>query len=131
MSRITRRGFLRAGVAGGAFLGLPAGVYRSGLLAQDKPADRIRIGCIGIGGQGKGNMNVFLKSVVGVCEVDRDRLAAAAASVEKAGAKPLAVGDYRKLLDAKDVDAVVITTPDHWHALQTVHACQAGKHVYC
>jgi predicted dehydrogenase len=122
---------MRMGVAGGAILGLSPELYRGAVLAQEKPNDRIRIGCIGVGNQGKGNMRAFGKNVVAVCEVDRDRLAAAAADVEKGGNKPLAVGDYRKMIDGKEVDAVVITTPDHWHALQTVHTCQAGKHVYC
>jgi predicted dehydrogenase len=119
-------------LAGGAFLGLPAGVYRTALGADgEKPSNRIRIGSIGVGNQGRGNLGAFVKNAVAVCEVDRDRLAAAAATVEKAGTKPQAFGDYRKLLDLKDVDAVVITTPDHWHAIQTVQACQAGKDVYC
>jgi predicted dehydrogenase len=64
--------------------------------------------------------------------VDTEHLAQAGAAVEKAGGKgTLAVGDFRKLLDSKDVDAVVVTTPDHWHALATIHACKAGKDVYC
>jgi predicted dehydrogenase len=131
MSRITRRGFLRSGVAGGALLGLHAGVYRAALLAQEKPSERVRIGSIGVGNQGRPNMRAFGKNVVAVCEVDADRLAEAAAAVEKAGAKPQAFGDYRKMLEMKDLDGVCITTPDHWHALQTIHACQAGKDVYC
>jgi predicted dehydrogenase len=131
MSRITRRGFLRSGVAGGALLGLPAGVYRSALLAQEKPSDRVRVGCIGVGGQGTANLRAILKNVVAVCDVDTDHLAKAAGAVEKGSTKPQAFGDYRKLLEAKDVDAVLISTPDHWHALTTIHACQAGKDVYC
>src|SRR5438552_1239749 len=133
MSRVTRRDFLRAGVAGGAFLGLSAGTYRAALLAQEKPSDRIRLGSIGVGNQGgpKNNLKFFLKNVVAVCDVDTNYLAEAAVFVEKAGTKPQTFGDYRKLLDAKDIDAVVITTPDHWHALTTIHACQAGKDVYC
>ncbi len=131
MSRVTRRSFLRSGVAGGAFLGLPAGVYRAALLADDKPAEMVRVGCVGVGGQGSGNMRAIQKNVVAVCDVDRDHLAKAAGTLEKAGTMPQTFSDYRKLLDRKDVDAVLVSTPDHWHALVTVHACQAGKDVYC
>jgi predicted dehydrogenase len=131
MSSVTRRSFLRSGLAGGAFLGLPAGVYRAALRADDPPSGKVRVGCIGVGGQGTFNMKQVMKNVTAVCDVDKDHLAKAAAEVEKAGTKPVALGDYRKLLEAKDVDAVLISTPDHWHALTTIHACQAGKDVYC
>ncbi|MBA4062511.1 MAG: dehydrogenase [Isosphaera sp.] len=131
MSRLSRRQFLHTTAAGGALLALPASTYRAAVLAQDKPSDRIRIGCVGVGGQGRGNMNAHLKNVVAVCEVDADRLAAAAAAVEKGGNKPQAFADHRKMLEMKDLDAVVISTPDHWHAQITVDACTAGKDVYC
>jgi predicted dehydrogenase len=73
-----------------------------------------------------------MKDCVAVCDVDSDRLTAAVAKVEKANGKaPLAFADYRKLLESKEVDAVVVSTPDHWHALITVDACHAGKDVYC
>ncbi|HEY8505809.1 MAG TPA: Gfo/Idh/MocA family oxidoreductase, partial [Gemmataceae bacterium] len=124
---LTRRGFLgRAAAGAGALLALPAGTYNRafGMADTDKPSERIRIGCIGVGNQGRGNMRKHIKNVTAVCEVDRKRLEEAAAQVQKAtGRPPLAVGDYRKLLDSKDVDAVVITTPDHWHALPTIDAC--------
>lgn len=77
-------------------------------------------------------MNVIMKNVVAVCDVDSKHAAAAAASVEKAnGKKPKVFSDYRKLLEDKSIDAVLVSTPDHWHALPTIHACQAGKDVYC
>src|SRR5207248_5993748 len=110
MSRITRRTFLRAGVAGGAFLGLPAGLYRAALLAQERPGERVRVGCIGVGGQGTGNMRAILKNVVAVCDVDADHLAKAAGAVEKGGTKPRAFADYRRVLEMKDLDAVLIST---------------------
>ncbi len=130
MARQTRRGFLRSGLAGGAFLGLGAGTYRTAL-GQNAPSERVRIGCVGLGGQGKGNMRAVIRNVVAVCDVDRTHLASAAADLEKAGTTPVAVADYRRLLDSRDIDAILVSTPDHWHALPTIHACQAGKDVYC
>ena len=100
--------------------------------AVDAPAsDKLRIASIGIGGQGNGNLTAFMKNVVAVCDVDSKRLATAQAKVEKANGKCAAFADYRKLLDSKDIDAVVVSTPDHWHAKITIDACNAGKHVYC
>jgi predicted dehydrogenase len=125
-----RRDFLRQALATGAGLGLlhPALVAN----ANAAPNEKIRIGCIGVGNQGKGNLGAHLNSTVAVCEVDSTRLGEAKARVEKATGKTCAAySDYRKLLDNKDVDAVVITTPDHWHALIAVDACLAGKDVYC
>ena len=128
----TRRQFLRQsavvlGAAATSTLALPA-ILRAG----EPPSDQIRIGCIGVGNQGGGNLKKVIKHVVAVCEVDQDRLAAAQAQVAKAtGRDCAAYGDFRKLLDRNDIDAVVVTTPDHWHALPTIQACQAGKDVYC
>jgi predicted dehydrogenase len=134
----TRRDFLQqAGggvLLGGLFAALPANLARA-LMAgtRAEPAhDRVRIGCIGVGGQGKANMGRVIKQVVAVCDVDSKHLAEAQGRVEKAtGKKCAGYGDYRKLLDSKDVDAVIVSTPDHWHALPTAHACAAGKDVYC
>lgn len=129
MTRFSRRSFLAS--TGTGLLTLPAATYRAALLAQDKPSESIRIGCIGVGNQGRPNMNAVRKYVVAICDVDRDRVAAAARELEKANIKAQTFADYRKLLDAKDIDAVVVSTPDHWHALNVVDACRAGKDVYC
>jgi len=68
---------------------------------------------------------------VAVCDVDDEQLAKAVALVEKRrNARPEPFKDYRRLLERKDLDVCVVATPDHWHALPTVHACQAGKDVY-
>ena len=76
-------------------------------------------------------MSVFLRfpevEVVMVCDVNMDQLNR---GIERAGPKAEATNDYRRLLDRKDIDAVIIGTPDHWHALPCIHACQAGKDVY-
>jgi predicted dehydrogenase len=103
------------------------------LLAQTKPApsDRIGVGLIGCGGMGRMDLADFLRNpeveAVAVCDVDGER-AAAARTV--AGGKARVFTDYRRLLELKEVDAVIVATPDHWHALQTVDACHAGKDVY-
>ena len=131
MTQVSRRSFLHAAAAGGTFLTLPAATYRAALLAEDKPSETIRVASIGVGAQGRGNMNAIKKNVVAVCDVDKDRLASAAKELEKANVKPHAAGDYRKLLELKDIDAVLVSTPDHWHALITIDACKAGKDVYC
>jgi predicted dehydrogenase len=97
--------------------------------------DRIRLGIIGCGGMGKGDLQTFfLNSEVDcpvVCDVDDAMIASGVKLVEeKRGKKPDTVKDFRRVLDRKDVDAVLVATPDHWHALPTVMACQAGKDVY-
>src|SRR5262249_10155064 len=123
-----RRDFLRAAALGSAALAVPS--LRA--WSRAAPSERIRLGFIGVRNQGTGNLNRFLKQppaqVAAVCDVDRNVLAAAKALVEQSnGGTCVAVSDYRQLLDRADIDAVVITTPDHWHALPTIHACQAGK----
>ena len=93
------------------------------------------MGFIGLGGMGTGRLNGFLKhpdvDVVALCDLDAGHLGRAAAIVKTArGIEATTYSDFRKLLASKDVDAVCIATPDHWHALPTVQACQAGKDVF-
>lgn len=127
---IGRRRFLRSTSA--AALGLAATSTWKGIVrAAAAPSERVRIGCIGVGNKGTDNLKKLINSVVAVCEVDQRRLEAAKKRVHDSGNACDGIADYRRLLDRKDIDAVVVTTPDHWHALQTIHACQAGKDVYC
>ncbi|MFM9116289.1 MAG: Gfo/Idh/MocA family protein [Planctomycetota bacterium] len=123
-----RRQFLQQSVAAGA-VGVSAAYFvpRSAFGAND----RVNTAHIGVRNQGMGNLKAFINQAVAICDVDREVLGKAVESVEKTGRKCDGVEDYRRLLDRKDIDAVVITTPDHWHALMTIHACQAGKDVYC
>lgn len=103
--------------------------------ASTSPNEKIIVGMIGTGGRGTGLADTMARhpdaEVAFVCDVDQERAQACAARVEKAGGKaPQIVSDLRKVLDSKDVDAVVVATPDHWHAPATILACNAGKHVY-
>lgn len=87
--------------------------------------ERIVYGHIGVGGMG--SSHIVPDSCAAICDVDAEKVKAAAAKVK---GSPLLTDDYRRVLDRKDIDAVTIGTPDHWHGLMTVHACQAGKDVY-
>ena len=92
----------------------------------------VRVGVIGTGGRGSDLLRSAVANVVAVCDVDTKHLAGAAAEVEKkTGRKPAQYSDFRKLLESREIDAVICGTPDHWHALVTTLACQADKDVYC
>src|ERR1017187_8349537 len=117
-----RRTFMRMA----AGLGLAA----SSRTAQGAPAsDRLQFGFIGLGQQGTSRLNEFMKhpdvAAAAVCDLDQTHLDRAADLVEKIqGRKPEKFHDFRKLLERKDLDAVMVATPDHWHALPVIHACQ-------
>ncbi len=133
MSQLTRRSFLKESALSGAILGLPALSYHAAFAAEP-PSERVRVGMIGVGNQGgpKNNMKYFLKNIVAMCDLDKNYLAEAGDFLLKqANLKATTTDEYRRLLDAKDVDAVVVTVPDQWHALMTIEACKAGKDVYC
>jgi predicted dehydrogenase len=103
--------------------------FTAGRLAA--ASERVRLGFIGLGNRGDQVLSAFLAhkdaEVVALSDLNQPYLDFAA---RKIGGTPEQFHDYRKLLDRKDLDAVVIATPDHWHALQMIHACQAGKDVY-
>ena len=98
--------------------------------------DRIRVALIGCGGMGRNDLRQMLRikniECVGVCDVDDEQAGRAQKMVETDYQQhPALLGrDFRRVLDQKDIDAVIIGTPDHWHALPTIMACQAGKDVY-
>ena len=102
---------------------------------QVAPSDKIRVGLIGSGGMGRGDLATFLKNAEVDCpvivDVD-DAMSAEGAKMvaELRGKAPETLRDFRKVIDRRDVDAWLVATPDHWHALPTIHACQAGKDVY-
>ncbi len=108
--------------------------------------NKIVFGAIGLRNMGASNFQSFLKNpnveCGAICDIDDEILRERAAEIEKIHEEKIAKGekvtqkkpevykDYRKLLENKNIDAVIIATPDHWHCLQMVHTCEAGKHVY-
>jgi len=144
MKRATRREFLQSSATAAAALGLP-----SLALGGDPPAKggganaEVRIGVVGLGDVaaiggvgGRGHQlirairDVPGARVVALCDVDRAHLDRETKPFNDRGAKVAVYHDIRKLLDDKTIDAVVVATPNHWHALATIWACQAGKDVY-
>jgi len=106
--------------------------------------DRLNLAFIGVGTMGRGHLGAFLGmadvQVVAVCDVVAERRDAAKKTVETRYAAQRGKveykgctthNDFREVLERKDIDAVVIATPDHWHALNAIHAARAGKHIYC
>jgi predicted dehydrogenase len=129
-----RREFLRRVEGTGLLTAFPAIIPSSALGRDDTPppSERIRIGFIGVKNQGTSNLKALMKHAVAVCDVDKDVLGKAKKLAETGTGRTIAVhDDYRRLLDDKEIDAVVVTTPDHWHARITIDACAAGKDVYC
>src|SRR2546428_12060863 len=131
MDRHTRRHFLAASAAVTASLSAEI----VGLRASASPNDKVSLALIGAGGRGTMLIQGFCKRpdvhVEYVCDPEDARAAQTAGIVAKAqGSAPKPVRDMRKVLDDKSVDAVIIATPEHWHALGAVWACQAGKDVY-
>jgi len=137
---IQRRSFLKSILAAGAApLLLPSRIWS----APVGPNDTIRLGVIGCGIQSRGLMGNFLKQprtkVVAVCDVDTTRREDHKRIVEEFYSKETGTDfkgcsvykDFRELLARQDIDAVVIATPDHWHAIIAVAAAVAGKDIYC
>ncbi|HOA63004.1 MAG: Gfo/Idh/MocA family oxidoreductase [Verrucomicrobia bacterium] len=135
MNNVSRRNFLRQSSVFAAGLPLAGGLVLSPFPRAAAASEKVRVALIGSGAMGRGDLaTFFLNPEVDcpvVCDVDDKQLAEAVKLVkEKRDATPDTVKDFRRVLERKDVDAVVVATPDHWHALPTVLACQAGKDVY-
>jgi hypothetical protein len=140
MNRLNRRKFLgKSGLAATlaplAVTSMTGPFIRSVRAGEPGPNEKVRLGLIGCGGMGKGDLECFFLNpevdCVVICDVDEAMSAKGVEICEKKrNKKPETVKDFRRVLDRKDVDVVLIATPDHWHALPTVLACQAGKDVY-
>jgi predicted dehydrogenase len=140
MKSENRRGFIKKSMLASAGLTVGAPAYIKGF-ARNKPSDTINVAVVGIrsrggyyyGGSGHTANYTKIKNsrVAAICDIDENLFDQAIADIEKLGGeKPKTVVDFRDLLDDPGIDAVSIATPDHWHALQTIWACQAGKDVY-
>jgi predicted dehydrogenase len=139
---ISRRDFLKSSALAAAGLALPT-IVPCLVLGANSPSNRVTIGCIGVGRMGLGDMQEVMgfdqARVVAVCDVDVNRVKYAQKLVEKKYGTQSKNGtykgcatykDYRDLLARRDIDAVLIVTPDHWHALPTIAAAKAGKDIY-
>jgi predicted dehydrogenase len=134
-----RRAFLQqsSALAGGAFLLSSIGTNPFGFRRRVSPADQINVGAIGVNGMGWADLSAALKqpgvNVVALCDVDKnvlDKRMKSLADMKIDTSRVRTYSDYRKLLEQKDIDVVIIGTPDHWHALIMMEACMAGKDVY-
>ena len=134
-----RRDFIRKSVIGTAGIAIGGMGFSSKSYASIIGAnERIKIGIIGIRNQGRVHINNWCDikdshnvSIKTICDADEELFASRSKiMVDKTGEKPLTEWDMQKVFDDKEIDAVSIVTPNHWHALATIWACQAGKHVY-
>ena len=135
MTQTPRREFLKSSAClTGAAVMAAGGIAR----AAGDANDRIRVAVVGLGGRGRVSHCAALLEmakenveIAALCDCDENRMQLAATFCEeKSGKRPATVADYRQLLEDKSIDAVALATPNHWHALQTIWACQAGKDVY-
>ncbi len=112
-------------------------ILPSRLFGADAPSNKITIGCIGVGWQGGGNLDAILAlddcRVLAICDVDEQHLKAAVDKVNARYGNQDCKGykDFRELIARKDIDAVAISTPDHWHSIPAIAAANAGKDIFC
>ncbi|MHB1556379.1 MAG: Gfo/Idh/MocA family protein [Isosphaeraceae bacterium] len=130
---MNRRAFLQAGAATAGLALAPSGYH----VAASTAAETRRVGLIGTGWYGKADLLRLIQvapvEVVSLCDVDKKMLAEAAEIVstrQKSKKAPRTFSDYRQMLGQKDLDAVLIATPDHWHALPMIAACESGLDIY-
>ena len=135
---INRREFLKSASLAAGAVSIPA-VVSSTVLGQSgraAPSNRIVMGCIGVGWQGGGNMNSFLNEkdvqVVAVCDVDKNHLNQARERVNKRYGNQdcKGYGNFREVVSRKDIDAVSLGLPDHWHSIPAIAAATNGKDIF-
>jgi len=141
MKNHSRRSFLKAAVGSGAGLAVFPGIIPARLLGADAPGKKIQVAQIGCGRMGRSDLGNVLKEplarVVAVCDLDSKRLAAGKKMAEdyyanqgESGVNLKSFHDYHDILASPEIDAVVVTVPDHSHALVAIAAAIAGKHIY-
>ena len=126
--KTNRRNFISSSVSAVAGMSLIRPLHAYSMVA---PSDQVNIGLIGVRNMGFGDLRSHLATgqviCTGLCDIDRNVLEKRASDVQKDfGQTPKLYSDFRELLENKDLDAVIVGTPDHWHCLMTVYACQAG-----
>ncbi len=130
MQPIHRRRFLQGSLLSAASLALPARLRA----ASEGANSDIRIAVVGFNGRGQDHIGNYLKlpgvRIVALCDVDQKVLDKGVAQLKEKGHEVTPFRDIRKLLESKEVDAISIATPNHWHSLGAIWGCQAGKHVY-
>lgn len=135
---VSRRKFLKNSAGAAALMGIAPTIIPAHVLGADAPSNKITVGFIGTGDHGTGwNLSYYLKNpaakVIAVCDVDERRVYRAKETVnDRYGNEDCwSTKDFRELLARKDIDAVMISTPDHWHTIMSIMALQAGKDVQC
>ena len=137
MKDMNRRGFLASGIV--TAVAAPRPAFSQTAISRTRVAganERVRVGLIGCGGRGSADLKTFLgvpgTECTALCDPDQARSARALKTiVEPLSQRPgVVTGDFRRVLESKNVDAVIVATPDHWHALAATLACQSGKDVY-
>jgi predicted dehydrogenase len=133
----TRRSFIQTSAKAVAGAGLAAALPLEALAKMKKGIsanDKINVGVIGVNGMGWSDTSSFMKipeiNIAALCDVDDNVLNYRKYELAKSGKQTKTYSDYRKMLENKDLDVIIIGTPDHWHCLQMVEACEAGKDVY-
>ena len=132
----TRRDFIKQASLIGAGLTFSPFIIRAGEHSVSA-SDKIHVGLIGCNGMGFSDLQAFLQNpeveCVALCDIDQEVLDRRASDTEKMTGKKVKhlYKDWRRLIDNKDIDVVIVGTPDHWHCLQMIAACEAGKDVYC
>jgi len=135
MSKISRRNFIKNSIAATAGSYLAVSSHRSFVTGVRGANNEVRVAVAGIHSRGGAHVKHFQSlpgvNVVALCDPDSEVLSKGVTQLkDKTGASVSGYADVRELLDRKDIDALVIAAPNHWHSLMTVYACQAGKHVY-
>jgi len=130
-----RRHFLQRTGRGAVAASGVALMARSAAAGKAPASERIQVGCVGVGGRASSLLRMFAAQkdvdLVAVADIDSRRIPAAQETVKQInGKKPAAHSDFRRLVDNQALDVLVVGTPDHWHAIPTIMACQAGKDVY-
>ncbi len=136
MPPITRRHFMEHSIATGALTAAASILPRVATAAAAiGPNDTIQVAVIGVGGKGMDHVNQLSRiegvRIVALCDVDPTRIAQGQAVLDKVNMKATHHQDMREILDNPEIDAVTFATPNHWHAVATIWACEKGKDVYC